>query len=118
MVGEVCWLEVNTPDAAGAKAFYGKLFGWVDGPGEVGFPYHFLKTAGGDKNFGGVMPQPKAGGPPYWLVYFAVDDLDAAVRQVTALGGKVHSPTVTLPTGRFAVVADPTGAAFAVYQSV
>lgn len=115
MKGEVCWLEVTTPDAATAKAFYGKLFGWAEVPGDVGMPYHFLRTATGGKPFGGILP--RADGPPAWLVYFAVADLAAAVRLVGELGGAVHVPGVDLPMGRFAVVADPAGAVFALYQT-
>jgi predicted enzyme related to lactoylglutathione lyase len=117
MAGEVCWVEVNTPDAAGTTAFYSRLFGWQTGDGDVGFPYQFLKRPGEAANFGGVMPQKAPGGPPHWMVYFAVADLDAALKQVAKLGGKQLSPVVTMPQGRFAAVADPHGAAFAVYQA-
>jgi hypothetical protein len=116
-MGEVCWVEVNTPDVAGATAFYGKLLGWQKGEGAVGFPYQFLKRAGDEKNFGGVMGQKPGGPPPHWLLYFAVADLDAALKQVEALGGAVLSPVVALPQGRFAAAADPQGAAFALYQA-
>lgn len=117
MHGLICWLELATPDAAGAKAFYGELFGWRDGPGEAGFPYHFLRAEGSDKNFGGIMPQqPGTATPPNWLPYFAVADLDRSVKQVEELGGQVRVPLVKLPTGKFAVVSDPSGATFALYQ--
>ena len=117
MAGEVCWVEANTPDVAGATDFYAKLFGWQKGAGDVGFPYQMLKRAGEDKNFGGVMGQRPGGPPPHWLVYFAVDDLDAAMTQVATLGGRVLSPVVALPQGRFAAAADPHGAAFALFQA-
>jgi len=48
------------------------------------------------------------------LVYFAVEDTDAAVEQVRAGGGEVRFGPVDIPAGRFAMVADPWGAAFAV----
>lgn len=103
MAGEVCWVEVNTPDVAGATGFYTQLFGWQAGEGEVGFPYQMLKRPGEGKNFGGVMRPPAAGVPPHWLVYFAVADLEAALKQAAKLGGTVLSPVVDLPQGgRFA----------------
>jgi hypothetical protein len=115
--GEICWVEVNTGDVAGATAFYGELFGWEKGPGDAGFPYQFLKRPGETKNFGGVMAT-KPGVPPHWLVYFGTADLDASVKTVTKHGGKALSPTVTLPQGgKFAVVADPHGVAFALFQA-
>ncbi len=115
MQGEVSWLELSTPNARAAMPFYQRLFGWEEGPGEVDFPYHFLKQTGSDKNFGGIMPQTDVTVPPHWLVYFGVADLDAALRQVEELGGKVHTPPITIPSGKFAVVSDPHGANFALY---
>lgn len=116
MQGEVCWLEANTPDADGAMKFYTGLFDWERGPGEVGFPYTFLKRPGEGRNFGGLMPLTADAGPPRWRVYFAVDDLDAAVEKAAGLGGRVVVPTVTIPAGKFAVLTDPHGAEFALYQ--
>ena len=50
--------------------------------------------------------------PPFWAVYFAVSDTDAAVARVTELGGSQIMPPMDIEPGRFAVVADPTGAVF------
>ncbi len=116
--GEVCWVEVNTTDVASATDFYTRLFGWQRGAGEVGFPYQFLKRPSEERNFGGVMGLTQPGVPPHWLVYFGVPDLDAAVKQVIELGGRSLSPVVVLPQGgRFAAVADPQGAVFALFQA-
>ena len=55
--------------------------------------------------------------PPHWLVYFTVDDTDATVDQVKENGGNVaFGPTEIPNVGRFAVVTDPHGAAFAVIK--
>jgi hypothetical protein len=56
------------------------------------------------------------GVPPHWMVYVAVDDIDAAARKVVELGGKVCVPPTTIPVGRFAVVNDPQGATFSLFQ--
>jgi predicted enzyme related to lactoylglutathione lyase len=50
--------------------------------------------------------------PPHWAVYFAVADTDAAVARIAELGGSVMMPPMDIEPGRFAVVADPYGAAF------
>ena len=50
--------------------------------------------------------------PPFWAVYFTVVDTDAAVARVAELGGTVIMPPMDIEPGRFAVVADPTGAVF------
>jgi uncharacterized protein len=109
-----CWLEVHTPDAEKSKSFYQSLLGWEDGPGDVGFPYHFLRQPGEKSNFGGIM---QGAQPPHWLVYFPVKSLSASLKSLEKLGGKSLAPVVTMPQGSFAVVADPVGAAFALYEA-
>jgi predicted enzyme related to lactoylglutathione lyase len=52
--------------------------------------------------------------PPHWGVYFTVADADAAVSKVAELGGAVMLPPMDIEPGRFAAVADPTGAIFSV----
>ena len=55
--------------------------------------------------------------PPHWLVYFAVDDCDAKVQKATELGAKVMKPADDIPgVGRFAILFDPQGAAFAIIK--
>jgi predicted enzyme related to lactoylglutathione lyase len=54
--------------------------------------------------------------PPHWLVYFAVDDCDAAVKQTEETGGRVIVSAMDIDPGRFAVLSDPNGAAFAVIK--
>jgi predicted enzyme related to lactoylglutathione lyase len=57
------------------------------------------------------------GAPPNWLVYIGSSDVEAAVRDATSLGGKVLKAPSDIPTiGRFAVLQDPQGAAFAVFS--
>jgi len=58
--------------------------------------------------------QPDMGAmPPNWGVYFAVDDCDAMVQKATSLGTRTYMPPTDIPNvGRFAVLADPQGAAF------
>jgi predicted enzyme related to lactoylglutathione lyase len=54
--------------------------------------------------------------PANWLVYFMVEDADATVEKVRSDGGSVMNGPIDIPPGRFAVVTDPFGAAFAVMQ--
>jgi predicted enzyme related to lactoylglutathione lyase len=54
--------------------------------------------------------------PPNWLVYFTVGNADAAVETIKSGGGDVRFGPIDIPVGRFAVVADPHGAVFAVMQ--
>ena len=54
--------------------------------------------------------------PSFWLPYFLVADVDASSEKAKALGGQIHFGPQDIPgTGRFAVIADPQGAAFSIF---
>ncbi|TPE50950.1 VOC family protein [Amaricoccus solimangrovi] len=118
--GTPCWYELVTegPDLEGAERFYAEVLGWsFRDAGMEGFTYHL--AAAGDDLVAGVMEKPAELGetPPFWMIYFAVEDADAAVAAIRAAGGAVHREPADIPgTGRFAVVADPQGAGFGVLQ--
>lgn len=122
VAGTGCWADLSTPDQAAAGKFYGGLFGWqmVKGkdmtPTKPGDYYHIVL---GRDFIGGVPPaahrDPNA--PPHWLLYFAVDDCDDTVSHARSLGARVYAEPLTIGnTGRFAVLADPQGAVFALFQ--
>lgn len=113
--GALAWNELGTPDMNGAARFYGDLFGWSTSPMEGDMPYLVVKNAAGHSN-GGIRPPMPPGTPPFWLVYFAVDDIDAAVARVTELGGAVLGEPTDIGIARIAVAADPQGAVFALYD--
>ena len=55
--------------------------------------------------------------PPHWMIYFTVDDCDGDAARAKSLGGKIVVPPMDIPNvGRFAVLSDPAGAAFAVIK--
>jgi len=118
--GAFAWNELGTRDMAGAKDFYGAVFGWsyedMESP-RVG-TYTAWKL--GEAMVGGMLDIDKAGLPPeipaHWLVYFAVVDADAAVEKAKAGGGSVRMEPIDIPQGRFAIVADQFGAVFGVMQ--
>jgi hypothetical protein len=116
--GQICWNELMTPSAEGAQKFYSALFGWKSNPMPMGdFTYHMLSHD--NRDFGGIMAMTGPmwqGVPPHWMMYVAVDDVDAAADNVTALGGKVCVPPTDIPVGRFAVVNDPQGATFSLFK--
>jgi predicted enzyme related to lactoylglutathione lyase len=112
----MCWYEVFTPDAAKACDFYGSVFGLearrLVEEGEPTLVFYTLHK--GDKIVGGV--EQTASGAPAWRIYFAVADADAAAARITELGGSITVPPLDTPYGRMAVVADPTGAGFAIIK--
>lgn len=120
--GALCWNELLTRDAAGAKDFYEALFGWTAHdqpmPPPTGLYTTFML---GSFPAGGMMTIGADWGdvPPHWATYFAVDDCDATLARVRELGGSVLVPAMDIPNvGRFAWVSDPLGAAFAVITLV
>jgi len=116
MAKPITYLELHTPDPAKAKAFYGQLFSWRFEDLQIpGMQYSMIKT-GGELQGGVRTPDgPKA--PTLWLAYLTVEDLDAAVAKARSLGGSIlKERTEVANEGFFAVIADPTGAVFAIWQ--
>lgn len=119
--GAFCWFELHTRDPQRAERFYTGLFGWKVKHGGAGGPMEYSEwhVAGNDQPFGGMCRmQPSFGdAPPFWLGYLTVEDTDATVKKAKALGGiELSAPMDIDGVGRFAVLADPTGAAFAVIR--
>jgi uncharacterized protein len=119
--GSFCWVELATTDQAAAKAFYGQLFGWAAverriGPGEV---YMTFQVEGKDVAAAFTLdPKRHRGVPPHWMPYVATADADATARRARELGGTViQEPFDVMDIGRMAVLADPTRAAFSVWQA-
>lgn len=116
-----CWAELATTDAAVAKDFYGKAFGWRGDTKDVGpMPYTEFFVGNqivGGQIVGGMLEMPPEWGqiPPHWMVYFAVADCDAVTAKAESLGAKICAPPSDIPNvGRFAVLLDPQGATFSV----
>ncbi|MBX7135267.1 MAG: VOC family protein [Fimbriimonadaceae bacterium] len=120
-MGTFCWTECGTRDVAAAKKFYGELIGWtLEDQDMGGMTYTFIKTASGE-TVGGIynMEGPQFEGvPAHWMPYILVDNVDARCELVKQLGGEVRMPPMDIPNyGRFAVIADPTGAVVALFQN-
>jgi len=115
--GRFVWHDLMTTDAARSTAFYTALFGWQLLPVPMqGFTYQMIQCGPGP--IGGIVEE-KAIPRSHWMPYLAVDDVDVAAKRVTELGGTVCVPPTDIPmTGRFAVVSDPTGAYFSLYQGL
>jgi hypothetical protein len=114
--GALVWNELSTRDTAAAATFYGDVFGWGADAAAMG-DMDYTEWKLGEQTIGGMMPMPDnvpPEVPSYWLAYFGTADCDATVARVTELGGTVHVPPMDIPAGRFSVLADPTGAMFAV----
>lgn len=119
--GTFGWAELNARGVENAVPFYERVFGWSTrrSGGDGSAPPYVEFLADGQSILGaqetpGSVP---AEVPAYWLVYFAVDDVDATAGRAEELGGRQMVPPQDYPGGRFAVLADPQGAAFAIFKS-
>jgi len=115
--GAMLWNELATRDVDKAKDFYSKLLGWEFGVDDDS-GYIYIRNNG--RMNGGLMEMDEKWGdvPPHWMVYYNVADIDAAIKKVEALGGKIHLPKTEAPgVGPFSVVADPAGAVFTIMQA-
>jgi uncharacterized protein len=120
--GVPCWVDTLQPDVQPALSFYGPLFGWeFVGPGPMpGDPpgqYFVARLKGRD--VAGVGSLPGASPPrPAWSTYVRVASADEAVKRARSAGGSVRAgPLDALPAGRMAVLADPAGAPFCVWEA-
>ncbi len=112
------WAELNSRGVDKSIPFYKKVFGWGEKTSEMapdagGGQYTEFQLAG-DSIAGGMEMNPMvpAEVPSYWMVYFAVDDVDKAFKKATEAGGQEMLAPQDMPGGRFAILSDPQGAAF------
>ena len=114
--GALCWNELNTWKLENARKFYADAFGW-----EIIGDENYAQFRVGGRDVGGMMPMsadrisPET--PEHWLVYFAVDDVNAAHAKIGELGGTAMMPPFEAGgVGTMTVAMDPQGAVFAVIQ--
>ncbi|HEX9671617.1 MAG TPA: VOC family protein, partial [Thermoanaerobaculia bacterium] len=117
--GQVSWHELATTDGAAAWEFYSALFGWqktdsFDMGG--GWMYDMFGYGGASK--GAVYTKPaEMPGPPAWIYYVRVEDLDGKIEKVKEHGGSVLTGPMEVPGGdRIAICTDPQGAVFAMHE--
>jgi predicted enzyme related to lactoylglutathione lyase len=116
--GQFVWYELITSDVAAARDFYARVVGWtVEDTRMPGMTYLLAKV--GEQEIGGLMgfppdmPDPK----PVWMGYVLASDVDGTAKRVTEAGGAIYREPADIPgVGRFAVVADPQGAAFMLFH--
>ena len=116
--GTPSWVDMSSPDTDASAAFYSGLFGWEAGdPGtmeETG-GYRMFSMRG--RTVAGLGPTREGGPPPMWTTYVTVADADATCAAAAAAGGMVFMEAFdVLEAGRMAVIGDPQGAGFAIWQ--
>lgn len=119
--GAVVHVELTSKNLPATRKFLEGVFGWKfkkeDMPGmdEAGMEYWTFDAGSGP---GGGLTQPMKGMPPDTLNYILVESVDAAVKKITAHGGKIIMPKQEIPkVGWFAVYEIPGGVVQAIFQS-
>jgi predicted enzyme related to lactoylglutathione lyase len=118
--GTFSWVDLSTSDPEGAKTFYEALFGWTHEDIPTGNGAYTMFRLNGKDVAAVSQQQPQESGqgiPPHWNNYVTVEDVDASAAKASELGATVLiEPFDVLEAGRMAVVADPTGAVFMLWQ--
>lgn len=116
--GRDMWRDLSVPDASALHGFYEKVIGWRASPCDMGgYSDYNMLDASGEAAAGVCHAKgPNEGLPPVWLVYFTVASVETAVDAVRSAGGTVLADPKGSDGHRYAVIRDPAGATFAVYE--
>ncbi len=118
--GSIIWTDLTVPDAENVKNFYGRVIGWKSEPVSMGEYNDFsMNSPDTDRTVAGICHSRgvNADLPPQWLIYFAVEDVDASAELCKKSGGKVIAgPRDMGKYGRYCVIQDPAGAVAALFS--
>jgi predicted enzyme related to lactoylglutathione lyase len=123
--GTLSWNELNTRDPDRAKAFYGAVFDWTARDADMGdfgtyTTWRLPGAAEDDDSVGGLLDmrgRVPDEVPEHWMTYFTVEGLDATVDQAKGAGANVTFGPMDVGMGRVAILIDPQGAAFGIFES-
>ena len=119
--GTFSWPELGTTDQKAGAAFYGALFGWTinDQPMGPGETYTMFQMRGKPVAAAYTLrpEERQSGAPPHWNNYVTVTSADESAKKAQSLGAQVLAPPFdVMDVGRMAVLQDPTGAVFQVWE--
>ena len=117
VVNAPVWIDLSSTDAAGAREYYSKLFGWKAEPEKdpAAGGYAIARLDG--KDVAGIGGTQDPNGPSAWMVYIGTHDADAMAKKIEAEGGKIVAPPFdVMDVGRMSVFQDPTGAFISIWQ--
>jgi uncharacterized protein len=123
--GTFSWNELNTRNPDAAKAFYGSVFGWNANETDMGdfgsyITWRLANASEDDESIGGLLDMRGRVAddvPEHWMTYFTIEDRDATVERAKGMGAQVIFGPLDMPMGRLAILTDPQGAAFGIFQS-
>jgi uncharacterized protein len=115
--GTISWNELVTADPAASLGFYNQVIGMTSSDQDMGDGNMYTVFEATDKRQVGGATKPYAEGTPnHWHVYFGTASTDATAAKAAELGGTVLVAPFDIPVGRIAVVQDPQGAVFSLFQ--
>ncbi len=120
--GAFSWIELSTSDQDAAKTFYTTLFGWTfrDSPMGPDDVYTMFSLNDHVVAAGYTIREDETamGVPPHWNLYMSVESADETAKRAGDLGGKILAPPFDVYNyGRMAVIQDPTGAVFSIWEA-
>ena len=119
--GSIVWTDLTVPDADPVRDFYRAVVDWETEDVEMGgYADYAMRPAGAASRVAGVCHRRgvNADLPAQWLIYIAVDDLDASLARCRERGGElIAGPRAETEGARFAVIRDPAGAVAALIES-
>jgi predicted enzyme related to lactoylglutathione lyase len=119
-LNSLSWADLNTNDAERAARFYAEWLGWSYETGKDGYR-HIMNGTSQEDMIGGIPPRMHAppGTPAHWMSYFHVADCKATAAKAAQIGASTIMPADLMPDiGTIAVLGDPQGAVFALYQMI
>jgi len=119
-MGMIGWVDLTVSDATGLLPFYEQVAGWKPSPLSMGdYDDYLMGVEGSDMPSAGICHArgSNAAIPPQWIVYITVYDLDARLKLVESLGGKIIVKPDDPTQPGIAIVQDPAGAVFGLYQA-
>jgi predicted enzyme related to lactoylglutathione lyase len=118
ILGRHIWSELMTSDTKAAESFYDAVVGWRSEPfANSPKPYTRFTRSGGTGAAGLMKTPADLHMPPFWSMYIAAPDFDAAVARLLELGGRKLSEVIDMPAvGRMQMVKDAQGAVFYIIQ--
>ncbi len=115
--GTPCWTDLTTPDLPKSVDFYKNVFGWDAADMGEDMGHYTIFSQGGKSVAAATPPMGPPGHPPVWTTYISVSDADKVSAQAAEAGATVQMAPMDVPgQGRMAIITDPTGATFGLWQ--
>lgn len=116
-VGAPCWADLWTGDVEGSRRFYSQLFGWTALEPSSEFGGYWMFERDGAPTAGGMGSMGDVAADNTWKPYFSTDDIDSTLKRAEAAGADVIGGAMPVADlGAQAVLTDPTGATFGLWQ--